>query len=66
MATAMKKRRQILALDRLQINPYQLPQKPTDEAIKRAARLGKEREKLIEATRGTDRLDLAFMLGEVV
>ena len=66
MATAMKKRRQMRALDRMSDSPYKLVQKPTDEAIKKATRLAKERESLIEATRGTNRLDLNEQLHRVV
>lgn len=50
MATAMKKRRQLRALERLPDSPYQgLGLNPTKEQVAKAMRLGKERESLISS-----------------
>lgn len=66
MATLMKQRRQVRALDRMGISPYNLPKNPTKEQIKRADRLAGERLVLIKSTQNIEVSGLSHRLNRAV
>lgn len=67
MSTLMKQRRQIRALARLEISPYsKLDKKASKEMIKKAERLGRERDVLIRATQNVDVYGLSHRLNRGV